>query len=69
LIPNGKRIKKVQVGKNMLNYGSMLVLSHFKGHPILLSCSAFSNLFRMNACLVAVQLDCIVNLKIVCAAE
>ena len=34
LIPNGKRIKKVQVGKNMLNYGSMLVLSHFKGHPI-----------------------------------
>ena len=34
LIPNGKRIKKVQVGKNMLNYGSMLVLSHFKGHPM-----------------------------------
>lgn len=34
LIPNGKRIKKVPVGKNMLNYGSMLVLSHFKGHPM-----------------------------------
>lgn len=34
LIPNGKRIKKVQVGKNMLNYGSMIVLSHFKGHPM-----------------------------------
>lgn len=34
LIPNGKRIKKVQVGKNMLNYCSMLVLSHFKGHPM-----------------------------------
>lgn len=34
LIPNGKRIKKVQVGKNMFNYGSMLVLSHFKGHPM-----------------------------------
>lgn len=34
LIPNGKRIKKVQVGKNMLNYDSMLVLSHFKGHPM-----------------------------------
>lgn len=33
-IPNGKRIKKVQVGKNMLNYCSMLVLSHFKGHPM-----------------------------------
>ncbi len=34
LIPNGKRIKKVQVGKNMLNYDSMIVLSHFKGHPM-----------------------------------
>lgn len=34
LIPNGKRIKKVQVGKNMLNYDSMLVLFHFKGHPM-----------------------------------
>lgn len=34
LIPNGKRIKKVQVGKNMLNYDSMLVLSHFNGHPM-----------------------------------
>ena len=34
LIPNGKRIKKVQVCKNMLNYDSMLVLSHFKGHPM-----------------------------------
>lgn len=34
LIPNGKRIKKVQVGKNMLNYDSVLVLSHFKGHPM-----------------------------------
>lgn len=34
LILNGKRIKKVQVGKNMLNYDSMLVLSHFKGHPM-----------------------------------
>lgn len=34
LIPNGKRIKKVPVGKNMLNYDSMLVLSHFKGHPM-----------------------------------
>lgn len=34
LIPNGKRIKKVQGGKNMLNYDSMLVLSHFKGHPM-----------------------------------
>ena len=33
-IPNGKVIKKDLVGKNMANYDSMLVLSHFKGHPM-----------------------------------
>lgn len=33
-IPNGKQIKKNQVGRNMANYDSMLVLSHFKGHPM-----------------------------------
>jgi len=33
-IPNGKRIKKNFVGKNLVNYDSMLVLSHFKGHPM-----------------------------------
>ncbi len=33
-IPNGKIIKKNFVGKNMKNYDSMLVLSHFKGHPM-----------------------------------
>ncbi len=33
-IPNGKRIQKNFVGKNMANYDSMLVLSHFKGHPM-----------------------------------
>ena len=33
-IPNGKRIKKNYVGKNLKNYDSMLVLSHFKGHPM-----------------------------------
>lgn len=32
-IPNGKRIQKNYVGKNLANYDSMLVLSHFKGHP------------------------------------
>ena len=32
-IPNGKQIKKNMVGKNIDNYGSMVVLSHFKGHP------------------------------------
>lgn len=34
LIPNGKVIKKNYVGKNIDNYDSMLVLSHFKGHPM-----------------------------------
>lgn len=33
-IPNGKRIQKNFVGKNIVNYDSMLVLSHFKGHPM-----------------------------------
>ena len=33
-IPNGKVIKKNYVGKNMANYDSMIVLSHFKGHPM-----------------------------------
>lgn len=33
-IPNGKVIKENLVGKNMKNYDSMLVLSHFKGHPM-----------------------------------
>lgn len=33
-IPNGKRIKKNFVGKDLANYDSMLVLSHFKGHPM-----------------------------------
>lgn len=33
-IHNGKRIKKNYVGKNLKNYDSMLVLSHFKGHPM-----------------------------------
>ena len=33
-IPNGKVIKQNFVGKNMKNYDSMLVLSHFKGHPM-----------------------------------
>ena len=33
-IPNGKVLKKNYVGKNMANYDSALVLSHFKGHPM-----------------------------------
>lgn len=33
-IPNGKILKNDFVGKNMKNYDSMLVLSHFKGHPM-----------------------------------
>lgn len=33
-IPDGKVIKKNFVGKDIVNYDSMLVLSHFKGHPM-----------------------------------
>lgn len=33
-IPNGKVIRKNYVGKDIRNYDSMLVLSHFKGHPM-----------------------------------
>lgn len=33
-IPNGRILKQNYVGKDLLNYDSMLVLSHFKGHPM-----------------------------------
>ena len=33
-IPSGTVIKKNYVGKNLANYDSMVVLSHFKGHPM-----------------------------------
>lgn len=33
-MPYGKVIKENYVGKNMKNYDSMIVLSHFKGHPM-----------------------------------
>jgi uncharacterized Fe-S center protein len=33
-IPNGKCIQKNYVGKHLEEYDSMLVLSHFKGHPM-----------------------------------
>lgn len=33
-IPNGLIIKKDYVGSHLDNYDSMLVLSHFKGHPM-----------------------------------
>ncbi len=33
-IPNGQVIHKNFVGKDIQNYDSMLVLSHFKGHPM-----------------------------------
>lgn len=33
-INNGKRLSKNYVGKNIENYDSMLILSHFKGHPM-----------------------------------
>ena len=33
-VPNSKILKKNYVGKNLANYDSMLVLSHFKGHAM-----------------------------------
>ncbi len=33
-IPNGKVIHENYLGKDIQNYDSMLVLSHFKGHPM-----------------------------------
>ena len=33
-IPNGKILHKNYVGKDIANYDSLLVLSHFKGHPM-----------------------------------
>lgn len=33
-IPDGKVIRKNYLGKDIANYDSMLVLSHFKGHPM-----------------------------------
>ena len=33
-IPGGKVITKNYIGKNIKNYDSMLVISHFKGHPM-----------------------------------
>lgn len=33
-IPNGKVLKENLLGKNITHYDSMLVLSHFKGHPM-----------------------------------
>ena len=33
-VKNGKVLKENFVGKNIVNYDSMLVLSHFKGHPM-----------------------------------
>jgi len=33
-IPDGKVLRQNRLGKNILNYDSMLVLAHFKGHPM-----------------------------------
>ena len=33
-IPNGKALKENRLGKNIENYDAMLVLAHFKGHPM-----------------------------------
>ncbi len=34
LVPGGKVIQKNFVGRNLVKYDSLLVLSHFKGHPM-----------------------------------
>jgi hypothetical protein len=34
LIKGGKRFEEVSVGKNMLDYKSVVVLNHFKGHAM-----------------------------------
>ncbi len=33
-IPNGLKIKKNYIGKDILNYDSLVVFTHFKGHPM-----------------------------------
>ena len=33
-VENGKILKENHVGRNIVNYDSMLVLAHFKGHPM-----------------------------------
>lgn len=33
-IPDGRQLKEIRVGKNMINYDSMVVLTHFKGHEV-----------------------------------
>lgn len=33
-VPQGRRIQKNYVGKHLADYDAMLVLSHFKGHPM-----------------------------------
>jgi len=33
-IPNGKVLKKDYIGSHFKNYDSMIILSHFKGHPM-----------------------------------
>lgn len=33
-VKNGKHLKSVDMGSHILNYDSMIVLTHFKGHPM-----------------------------------
>ena len=44
-VPNGRRIRKNYVGANIQKYDSMLVLSHFKGHPMGGFGGALKNIF------------------------
>lgn len=43
-VEGGKVLKTNAVGKNILNYDSMLVLAHFKGHPMGGYCGALKQL-------------------------
>ena len=33
-VPGGKWFQEMSVGQNMLNYDSLLTLTHFKGHTM-----------------------------------
>ena len=48
-VPNGKILKKNYVGKDLANYDSMLVLSHFKGHAMGGYEWSFKNNFQLAA--------------------
>lgn len=40
-VRNGKHFQEISMGKNIVNYDSMIVLTHFKGHAIRISKSCY----------------------------